>query len=102
MAKTALLTIDSTKITPEALVILESILYGTPTEAPRMPLPDEIVDIIKYGAGSVTADPADAGTYVITRDVMTEDSQDPGTYTINSTRVSEDPADPGTYLVVGA
>lgn len=43
---TSLVTIDSTKFTTEAdkakLKALEDILYGTETEEPRLPLPDEI------------------------------------------------------------
>lgn len=49
---TASLTIDSTKVDPDALADLEAILYGTPagtgTEAipARLPLPDEVKSIL--------------------------------------------------------
>ena len=53
---TASLTIDSTKVDPEKLATLEEILYGkdgtgedhsTGAVAPRLPLPDEIANIMK-------------------------------------------------------
>ena len=48
---TASLTINSTKADPEKLQQLEDILYGTEEEEPRLPLPDEIVELI--GAASI-------------------------------------------------
>lgn len=45
MKNTSLLTIDSTKTDPTALAALEAILYGA-TEAPRLPLPDEVVELL--------------------------------------------------------
>lgn len=51
---TALLTIDSTKAAPDKLKALEDVLYGTDgdsaTEA-RLPLPDEVFEILGYVAG---------------------------------------------------
>ena len=53
---TASLTIDSTKVDPEKLATLEEILYGkdgtgedhsTGAVDPRLPLPDEIANIMK-------------------------------------------------------
>lgn len=46
-APTATLDIDSTRISATALTKLKNILYGTETEEPRLPLPDEILEIIK-------------------------------------------------------
>lgn len=43
---TAHVIIDSTKIKAEKLKAIEDILYGTESEEPRMPLPDELVTII--------------------------------------------------------
>ena len=43
---TASLIIDSTKVSAEALSKLESILYGDTGSDPRLPLPDEILEII--------------------------------------------------------
>lgn len=50
---TASITIDSTKVDPEKLTALEDILYGkdevsepeTPAVEPRLPLPDEIIEL---------------------------------------------------------
>ena len=43
---TALITVDSTKVSALALAQLEDILYGTDTLEPRLPLPDEVIDIL--------------------------------------------------------
>ena len=43
---TASITIDSTKVDAEKLASLEAILYGSESEEPRLPLPDEIVTLI--------------------------------------------------------
>ena len=43
---TACLTIDSTKVAPEKLTALEDVLYGKNEAEARLPLPDEIVQII--------------------------------------------------------
>lgn len=50
---TACLTIDSTKADPAALAALEDILYGTISADPRLPLPDEVIEIM---GGSATVD----------------------------------------------
>ena len=44
---TACLTIDSTKVDAEALAALEAKLYGTESEEPTLPLPDEIAEMFK-------------------------------------------------------
>jgi hypothetical protein len=51
---TALLTIDSTKVDAADLTALEDILYGTAGDDPRMPLPDEVIDLV--GTGVVDVD----------------------------------------------
>ena len=43
---TAHLEINSTKVDPEKLAALEAILYGSDSEEARLPLPDEIVELI--------------------------------------------------------
>lgn len=43
---TASLAIDSTKVAPEKLKKLEDVLYGTETEEPRLPLPNEVKTIL--------------------------------------------------------
>lgn len=50
---TALITIDSTKVTAAQLTALTDALYGSATDDPRLPLPDEIISM--FGAASVQA-----------------------------------------------
>ena len=47
---TATVIIDSTKTDKTKLAALEAILYGSDSEEPRMPLPDEIATVMKTGA----------------------------------------------------
>ena len=44
---TASLTIDSTKIDPAKLTAIETILYGNESTEARLPLPDEIAEIVR-------------------------------------------------------
>lgn len=39
---TALITIDSTQVAPADLAALEDLLYGTTTDEPELPLPDDV------------------------------------------------------------
>ena len=48
---TASLVIDSTKVKAEKLKALEDILYGTTEVEARLPLPDEIAELMKEAAG---------------------------------------------------
>lgn len=47
---TANIVIDSTKATPEKLAALEKILYGDTEVEPRLPLPDEVAQVMTAGA----------------------------------------------------
>ena len=47
---TANIVIDSTKATPEKLAALEKILYGDTDVEPRLPLPDEVAQVMTAGA----------------------------------------------------
>ena len=47
MKPTSILTIDSTKVDKEKLKTLEDMLYGTEDAEPKMPLPDEVIEIFK-------------------------------------------------------
>lgn len=47
---TALVTIDSTKVAAEKLASLEEILYGTDDQEARLPLPDEVAELLKTEA----------------------------------------------------
>lgn len=58
---TAILTIDSTKVTPANLTALEAALYGTTGTSPRLPLPNEIIAMF---AGAQTIVTATAPTFV--------------------------------------
>lgn len=44
---TACITIDSTKVNKTKLGQLEAALYGTESEAPRVPMPDEVANFFK-------------------------------------------------------
>ena len=44
---TASITIDSTKVDAAKLEALEAVLYGSESEEPRLPLPDEIATLMK-------------------------------------------------------
>ena len=58
---TARLIITSTKADPAKLKALEDILYGTDTEEPRLPLPEEVIELLKSAVTVVTsAESADA------------------------------------------
>ena len=46
MKPTATLTIDSTKVTPSALLKLEEALYGTETKDPSFPLPTQVIALV--------------------------------------------------------
>jgi hypothetical protein len=48
---TSLLEIDSTKVAPEKLKDLESVLYGSESEEARLPLPSEVLTILGVAAG---------------------------------------------------
>lgn len=43
---TALVTIDTHKVDPDKLKDLEDILYGASTDEPRLPMPDEVLQIL--------------------------------------------------------
>lgn len=66
---TASLTIDSTRVDATALKALEDILYGTPGQDPRLPLPNEVIGIFS-GSAPVEVQPVqpsyDSGTHTIT------------------------------------
>lgn len=57
---TACITIDSTKADSAALDALEDILYGTENEDARLPLPNEVLEIMGGGAYDITINRANA------------------------------------------
>ena len=68
MKPTAILTIDSTKVSAAGLTALENALYGTPGTDPRLPLPDEVVAM--FSGSNTNATPTQP-TFVPTTGVIT-------------------------------
>jgi len=68
LKNSALLTIDSTKVTLANLQALEDALYGTAGTSPRLPLPDEVIGMF---AGALTAVTPVSPTFVSTTGVIT-------------------------------
>lgn len=69
---TALVTVDSTRVDPAKLAALEAILYGTASDDPRLPLPDEIITLL--GGGETNVDlrmAANQPTFVEATGVLT-------------------------------
>ncbi len=50
---TAIITIDSTKVDKTKLGQLEELLYGTESAEPKLPLPDEVVNIFKTSGANI-------------------------------------------------
>jgi hypothetical protein len=46
LSPTSQLVVDSTKVDGAALTALEEILYGTEADDPRLPMPDEVIEIL--------------------------------------------------------
>ena len=74
---TAILTVDSNEVDAGDLATLEGILYGTPGDDPRLPLPDEVVTLFESGVTDVDLGTAanqptyDAGTHIVTLPAVT-------------------------------
>jgi hypothetical protein len=65
---TAQVTVDSTKVDPDAFAALEDVLYGTDGAEPRLPSPAEIVSMF---SGSLTTVETQAPTYDAGTDTIT-------------------------------
>lgn len=48
---TAIIEIDSTKVDAEKLAALEAVLYGSGETKARLPMPDEVAELVGYVAG---------------------------------------------------
>ena len=83
MKPTASVTIDSTKVNPEKLKVLEGILYGSESEDPRLPLPDEIAEIFKEEIRTLEATPS------VTNGASDVSITDPITITFNNSITKE-------------
>lgn len=68
MKPTSQLTIDSTKVDPTMLATLEDALYGTVGTDPRLPLPDEVIEMFE---GAVTLVVATEPGFVASTGVIT-------------------------------
>lgn len=74
---TALLVVDSTKVDATALAELEDILYGTEVDDPRLPQPDEVIELVGTGLTAVNLNVAanqptfNNGTGVVTLPAVT-------------------------------
>lgn len=66
---TSVLEIDSSDVEPEILAKLEDILYGTDTEDPRLPLPEEIMNILQSDTITLGIQPEDPSTIVLGKQV---------------------------------
>lgn len=53
MRPTALLTINSTKVVPEELAALETILYGAANVDPKLPMPDDVIALFPTSGDEV-------------------------------------------------
>ena len=58
----ALLTLDTSKLTPANVLALENALYGTAGTSPRLPLPDEVIAMF---AGAITLVTPVAPTFTV-------------------------------------
>lgn len=88
---TALLTIDSTKVTTADLDTLEDILYGTAGVDPRLPLPDEVIAIFAGATTTARLTGANAPTYNSTTHVVTIPTVTGVTFLINGVEAAPGP-----------
>jgi hypothetical protein len=89
----ATIVIDSTKVGAASLAALEEILYGTVGADPRLPLPQEVFDLI---GGSVTEVETVPPTYDAGTDMITIPTVTGVNYYINNTLVPAGPYGPIT------
>lgn len=92
-APTASMTIDSTKVDPAKLAILEEYLYGTESEDPTLPSPADVITIM---ASALTLATPTAPAYNSTTDVITIPSITGVEYLIDGEIVPAGATDPIT------
>lgn len=108
---TAILTIDSTKCSKSALKKLEDKLYGTDTTAARLPMPEEVINIMNApdpvsfvtSTPDATEDLLGKTTEELQQDVVIRESDIGGVlkYVTNYTGFSSKPAEQkGNYLAL--
>ena len=88
---TSSIVIDSTKVDADALAALEDFLYGTVSDDPRLPTPDEVLALF---AGTITSVTPTAPTYDSGTDLVTIPSVTGVIYMLNGVVVSS-----GTYPI---
>lgn len=93
----ASLTIDSTRVSAEKLEELMDILYGTAGQDPRLPLPEEVIDIV---SGSTAVVVPNAPTYVQATKVITIPAITGVIYQINGVTVPAGPRPPITVNTI--
>lgn len=101
MPRTSKITIDSTKVNPYGLHLLETVLYGTAYMNARLPLPGEVISLASGSLESLPLweDFSDRGTFVVINDSLVEDPENPGTFLISDPRIQESTRDEGTFIV---
>jgi hypothetical protein len=80
--KSAHIIVDASLVNPGTLAALEDILYGTETDLPRLPLPDEVVNLIEADAVLKVTDNGD-GTFTATGPDDVIQMLDPTTFQIS-------------------
>jgi hypothetical protein len=91
MKPTATIVIDSTRVDPDALALLEDILYGSAGGDPRLPLPAEVLDLF---SGTTTVVETVAPTYDVATDIITVPNTAGVVYSINGNVVPAGPFGP--------
>ena len=100
---TAIVTVDSTKVSAETLTTLENALYGTAGTNPRLPLPDEVIGMFAGSLTAVSAAAITAPTYNSTTKVVTIPTVTGVVYTVNGVVRTTSYTIPATeYAVVEA
>ena len=85
---TAVMTVDSTKVTEAGLTALENVLYGSAGVEPRLPTPTEV---IAFFSGAVVESVPEAPTYNAPTDTITIPAVTGVVYRINGAIVSAGP-----------
>lgn len=97
---TSHLIIDSTKVTPRHLVELEAIIHGTITTSPRMPTPQDLIDLFGVEFFDIQSNQV-SGLAVLTPDEETPEVQgnpSEGLYSDSTSPSMTETETPGLYV----